>query len=63
MFQLRVSHRASDLIRHARNDAERKLALFMIAGERFQQMLGEPGAVHAQLGYRSALPARWARSG
>ena len=32
IFHLRVSHRSSEPTRAARNDAERKLALFMIAG-------------------------------
>jgi len=32
MFHLRMSHRASEVKRPARNDAERKFALFMIAG-------------------------------
>jgi len=32
MFHLRVSHRASEVKRHASNDDERKLALFMVAG-------------------------------
>jgi hypothetical protein len=33
IFHLRVSHRSSIPVRNARNDLERKLALFMIAGQ------------------------------